>query len=176
MSSDSDNDGLPDYWEINLRSDPSDSTVHTLVPNRDWTFSVNGQVAAADVSGSIYISNISAPDFFGAGGPGTIADFESDDYVRAIGVKTQDGVNHYAYSEFFKIRQGETHAINSLTFTATPPKKPDMLAAVPDQAVLAGALGQTTQVRVTATFADKTTGDVTPATNWTTYRSSNVAL
>ena len=86
------------------------------------------------------------------------------------------GTNHYVYSEFIRIGIGASAPVRIFTFTDTPPKKPDMLMAVPDAGTLTGALGQTTQIHVTATYADKTTGDVTPATAWTTYRTSNVAV
>ena len=47
--------------------------------------------------------------------------------------------------------------------------------ALPDATTLT-TIGQTTQVRVTATYADKSTGDVSPATSWTSYRISNPAV
>lgn len=140
-----------------------------------WTFTVNGQTIQADVFGGVFIPNISAPDQFGPGGPRTRPDFLSDDYVRVIGVSNKGGVNRYAFSGFVRIGQRQTSIAQDFTFTDIPPRKPDMLSAVADNPVLT-ALGQTTQVRVTGTFADKSTEDVTPAASWTSYRSSNPAI
>ena len=139
------------------------------------TITVGGQTMSADRGGFFQVGNVAAPDAFGAGGPGTPPDFIGDDYNRIIGVTTKGGINHYVFSSFFRVEQGKTITISDFTFTDTPPKKPDMLAAVPD-ALFLGSIGQTTQVRVTATYADKTTGDVTPATSWTSYRVSNPAI
>ena len=149
--------------------------VDTSVLNSSWTVSVNGQSVQVDPDGAFAISNVSAPDQFGSGGPGTPPDFIGDDYMRVIGASNAAGVNRYAFSDFFRIERGKTFTISNLTFTDTPPKKPDMLAAAPDSTTLT-AIGQTTPVRVTATYADKTIGDVTPATSWTSYRTSNVAV
>ncbi len=142
----------------------------------EWTISLGGQAVVAASSSSFHLANVSAPDQFGAGGPGTPPDFISDDFVRLIGVRTVDGKAQYFFSEFFRIGRGNTFTIENLTSTDMPPRKPDMLMVVPDAATLTGALGQATQARVTATFADQTTGDVTPATSWTSYRTSNVGV
>jgi alpha-tubulin suppressor-like RCC1 family protein len=143
--------------------------------DNSWTFSINGQQVTPDAAGNFLIRNISAPDLFGPGGPGTAPDFLADDYSRVIGVDTSTGTNRHVFSEFIRIGAGKASPLRTFTFTNTPPRKPDMLAAAPDVATLT-ALGQTTQVRVTATYPDKTTGDVTPATNWTSYRTSNLAV
>ena len=140
-----------------------------------FTFTVDGQSISANELASYELKNISAPDLFGSGGPGTPPDFISDDYVRVVGVSTIGDTNRYAFSERFQIQRGQTYSISNLTFTDTPPRKPDMLAAAPDALTLT-ALGQTTQVRVTATFVDRTTGDVTPASSWTSYRTSNAGV
>ena len=116
------------------------------------TLTASGQTIISDGSGILKMSNISAPDAFGAGGPGTPPDFVSDDYVRVIGVSKKSGSNRYAFTNFFRVRAGGITPINNLIFTHTPPKKPDMLAAVPDAATLT-AIGQTTHVRVTATYS-----------------------
>jgi hypothetical protein len=140
-----------------------------------WQLSVGGQTAYATRAGLIYVRNISAPDQFGAGGPGTIPDFIGDDPVRVTGVSYAYSPPKYVFSGFFRIPQGQRVSIGHLTFTNSPVRKPEALAAAPDQATLT-ALGQTTQLRVAATFADRTTSDVTPATSWTSYRTSNTGV
>ncbi|HEY3242236.1 MAG TPA: hypothetical protein VGM03_02705, partial [Phycisphaerae bacterium] len=44
------------------------------------TVTVNGQTVRVNPDGSFGISNVAAPDVFGAGGPGTTPDFLSDDF------------------------------------------------------------------------------------------------
>ncbi len=139
------------------------------------TISAAGQSTVVDERGTFQILNVSSPDQFGPGGPGTAPDFIADDYIRVIGVSNTGSANRYAFSEFLKIRQANTVPVSTFTFTDTPHKKPDMLMAVPAAAILT-TIGQTTQVRVTATYADNSTGDVSPATSWTSYRSSNPSV
>jgi hypothetical protein len=120
------------------------------------------------------IPNISAPDLFGPDGPGTTPDFVSDDFVRVIGHSTQGGTNRYAFSEFFQIRQGQTTHINDLTFTDTPPRKPDSLSIVVPSSTV--AVGQPVQLQVFARYADGTTNEVSHREAWTSYRLSNPNL
>jgi hypothetical protein len=65
--------------------------------------------------------------------------------------------------------------LDNLTFTRIPPPVPESISIVPDSPVLAN-FGQTTRVRVSGRFANGTTGDLTPRTSWTSYRSSNPAI
>jgi alpha-tubulin suppressor-like RCC1 family protein len=139
-----------------------------------WTFTANGQNVSADVFGAVKVPNIAAPDQFGPGGPGTRADFVSDDYVRVIGTSTQGGTNRYAFSEFFQIRQGQTTFINDLTFTDIPPRKPESLTIVCTNRIL--RVGEPRQLEVLAHFADGTITNVAPKTSWTSYRISNPAI
>jgi len=118
---------------------------------------------------------IAGPDRFGADGPGTPPDFVSDDFVRVTGVGVTGGVTEYVWSDFFRIRQGQTRIINELTFSDSPPRLPESIAIVPDQPTLTEP-GQTIPVRITATYADGTTDDLTPQSAGTSYRISNPAI
>jgi hypothetical protein len=68
-----------------------------------WTVTVNGQSVQVNADGSFLIPNVSAPDQFGAGGPGTPRNFLSDDFVRLIGVGTKDGVTKYFFIDFLEL-------------------------------------------------------------------------
>src|SRR5439155_7357534 len=118
-----------------------------------WTLTIAGQTVQANPDGSFRIPNVTAPDLFGAAGPGSRPDFLSDDPVRLTGFSTKNGVTHYVFSEPFRIRSGEVFSFSDedLTFTDTPPLFPESILAVPDAPTLT-ALGQTTQMRVTATL------------------------
>jgi hypothetical protein len=112
------------------------------------------------------------PTNSGLGGPGSSPDFLSDDFTRLTGTSTKDGVTRYVVSERFQISRGQTYAIGELSFSDIPPPVPESLRAVLDQPTLT-ALGQTTQLRVTATLADGSTLDVTPRSRYTVYRTSS---
>ena len=137
-----------------------------------WSIAIAGQTMTPNSDGAFSLPNISAPDQFGPGGPGTRPDFLSDDFLRLTGTSTRNGVTRYVASERFQISQGQTYSIQDLIFSDTPPVTPESLRASIDQITLT-ALGQTTQLRVTATYADGTTNDVTPRSRWTVYRTSN---
>ncbi len=137
-----------------------------------WTITVNGQSVQVNPDGSFKISNISAADLFGPGGPGTLADFLSDDFLRAVAVRTFNGVTQYAFSEPFQITNGETFVIGPMTFTDFPPPFPDSLNIQVSEPVLA-EIGQTTQLAVTGILADGGAIDVTLRSKWTVYRTSN---
>jgi len=142
-----------------------------------WTITVRGQTVIPNPDGSFRITNISAPDSFGPGGPGTRPDFVSDDFTRLTGFRMVGDVTEYVFSEPFLVVQGETVFIDpqSLIITTIPPPLPVRVQAVPDTPTLT-MLGATTQVRVTATLADGSQQDVTPQITWTTYRSSNTDI
>jgi hypothetical protein len=74
--------------------------------DESWTVSINGQTAAADSNGSFFVPNVSAPDLFGPGGPGSSPDFKSDDFLRATAVRHLNGVTRYAFSDTFQIDRG----------------------------------------------------------------------
>lgn len=172
---DTDGDGVGDGDEFSAALDPLNPAIRTLFLPRSSIVSANGQTSFLDTDLGFTLRNLSAPDAFGAGGPGSPPDFISDDFVRAIGTASLGDRSYYGFTEFFRVQGGATISIGEITLTDTPPKKPEMLAAAPDQPTLT-ALNQTTQVRVTATYADQTIGDVTPATSWTSYRTSNIAV
>ena len=144
--------------------------------DENWTCSVAGQTVQVNPNGTFRIPNVSAPDQFGPGGPGTGPDFVSDDFVRVV-CKTIDdqGDPHYAFSAFFQILQGQTVSVGEMTFTDTPPPQPISLQATTDKSTLT-QLSETAQVTVTATLANSSQIDVTPSTSWTTYRVSNSSI
>jgi len=65
---DTDGDGRSDGDEIFFGSDP---LVWGNYANGKWKFSAGGQSAVVTTLGSFRLSNVSAPDQFGPGGPGT---------------------------------------------------------------------------------------------------------
>jgi hypothetical protein len=148
------------------------SVASDFVLDDTWTLSVAGQTVQVNPDGSFQISNIAAPDLFGAGGPGTAPDFLSDDFLRLVGFSTAGGVTRYVFSEPFQIRKGQSFVVTNLTLTLTPPPFPESLAATVDAPTLT-RLGQTTHVHVLATLVGGSTADVTPRTSWTVYRTSN---
>ena len=137
-----------------------------------WTITVNGQTVQVNPNGSFRIPNISAADQFGLGGPGTIPDFLSDDFLRAIAIRTFNGITQYAFSEPFQIKNGETFIMGDLTFTNFPPPFPQSIGITVNPAVLT-AIDQTTQLTVTGNLTNKTTEDITQRAKWTIYRTSN---
>ncbi len=168
---DTDGDGASDGIEIDNDEDP------LLWPELDnnWQVTIAGQLVPVNPDGSFSVRNISAPDNFGPGGPGTPPDFVSDDFVRVIGQRNYHGNMIYAFSEPFQIRSGTSFTVPALTYTRIAPPAPESITAIPDNTLLT-ALGQTTQVRVWGTLANGTTADLTPRTTWTSYRSSNPAI
>lgn len=142
-----------------------------------WLVTVRGQAVTPNPDGSFVITNISAPDDFGPDGPGSPRDNISDDFVRLTGISTANNRTRYVFSEPFQIVQGQSVFIplGDLVFTDIPPPLPARITVVPDSPTLT-EIGETTQVRVTATLADGTEQDVTPQVTWTTYRSSNPAI
>src|SRR5262245_46763648 len=93
-----------------------------------WTATVNGRTVQVNSDGSFHLPNIAAPDDFGVDGPGSLRDFVSDDLVRLIAHSTRGGTNRYAYSEYFRVRQGETNRISALFFTNAPPPVPESIS------------------------------------------------
>ncbi len=81
-------------------------------------------------------------------------------------------MTHYAFSEPFQIKSGETFIIGDLTFTDIPPPFPDALKMSVDELTL-NAIARTTQLYVTGVLDDGSEIDVTPRTAWTIYRTSN---
>lgn len=148
-------------------------SVHAQLDAR-WTVSVLGQSVPANEDGSFLLPNLSAPDQFGPGGPGSLPDFIGDDFVRIRAVRVVDGVNQYAFGDFFQVRQGQRFRISDLTFTDVPPRQPERLVIqeASDPVPVSGSR----RLRVMAVFSDGTTTDVTSRNAWTTYRVSNPAV
>jgi hypothetical protein len=142
-----------------------------------WRVTVNGQTVKVDPDGTFVIPNISAPDSFGADGPGSRPDFISDDFVRLVGVSMATGTARYVFTLPFQIVQGETIFIadEDLIFTDTPPLFPVSIMAAADSPVIT-ALGGTSPIVVTATLADGSQMDVSPQSAWTSYRTSNMDI
>jgi len=136
-----------------------------------WTLTINGQTVQASEDGSFVITNISAPDLFGADGPGSPRDNLSDDFMRLVGFRTVDGVTEYVFSEPFQIQQGQTFIIPDLTFTTTPPPLSENLTVTVPTTLL--EVGSALQLTVTGNLADGTQADLTARTQWTVYRTSN---
>jgi formylglycine-generating enzyme required for sulfatase activity len=163
-------EGRGDLNEVRRIQPPSQPML-----DQRWTVSVNGQAVAPTPFGSFVLRNVSAADLFGPNGPGTAPDFLSDDFVRLTGSATINGLTRYVFSEPFQMRQAQSIQVDQLTFTDFPPPLPESIRAVPDNPTLT-ALGQTTQVRVTATLHDGSSVDATPRTRWTVYRTSNPSV
>lgn len=142
--------------------------------NDSWTVSIGTQVVPVASDGSFLIPNVSTPDQFGAGGPGTPPDLVSDEFVRVVGCGYIEGQTMWAFSEGFNVRQGETYHIGALTFTAVPPPLPVELSLSfpsPDANV-----GETLQATVTGLLGSGQVADLTSATSWTAYKSSNPSI
>jgi hypothetical protein len=146
-----------------------------FMPRREnWSYRVSAASSASNDKLVFRLRGISLADLYGPSGPGTLADFVSDDSVRVLGVSLINGTNRYAFSEFFQIRQGATTFIKDLTFTDTPPRQAERLEILAPSRTL--RVGATNQLRVIAHYADGTTNDVTRKADWTSYRISNPAL
>ena len=138
-----------------------------------FELSLAGVTTTVEADGSFRLSNISVPDDFGEGGPGTPRDFVSDDFIRIIGQRENgDGTIEYAFSERFRLRQREVLYVPSLTITDIPPPQVDRLALTAPAPEIDGT-GNTLQLTAVATLTDGDTQDVTLAGAWTSYRSSN---
>ena len=136
-----------------------------------WTVTVNGQTVLVNSDGSFHLPNISAPDDFGVDGPGSTRDFVGDDLVRLIAHSNKGGTNRYAYSEYFRIRQGETNIISAIFFTNMPPPVPESITlALTNRTAVIGANFPLT---VLARFGNGTVHNVTPSIAGTSYRVSN---
>ncbi|MDA7680622.1 hypothetical protein N8633_02425 [bacterium] len=148
------------------------SRAQNAILDETWSVSVAGQTVQVDPDGSFLIPNISAPDQFGAQGPGSRPDFLSDNFVRLIGFNTRDGVTQYVYSPPFQLTSGETFVIEELILTFSPPPFPESIKAQATIPTLT-EVGQTTQVIVSGTLIDDSVIDVSSADRGTSYRTSN---
>ncbi|MBK8100601.1 MAG: carboxypeptidase regulatory-like domain-containing protein [Planctomycetes bacterium] len=141
--------------------------------NETFQISVAGQTAQVRADGSFSVFNVSAPDQFGAGGPGSRPDFRSDDFLRIVGVGFVQGERRWAFSEPFQVLQGQTTGVNGLfTITTVPPPLPVSLRLTLSRSILNG-VAQQALASTMATLGNGSQVNVTPATAWTSYRTSN---
>ncbi|HWN93869.1 MAG TPA: hypothetical protein VNT99_02445, partial [Methylomirabilota bacterium] len=110
LNPDTDGDGASDGAEVVARENP------LLWPTLDsrWEVTVGAQTVQVNADGSFEIPNISAPDQFGLGGPGTPPDFLSDDFVRLTGRRSFFGQTFYVLSEPFRIQRGVSIPLTNL--------------------------------------------------------------
>lgn len=94
--------------------------------------------------------------------------------MRVIGSRTVNGYTEYAFSDRFRITQGQTYIVNpALTFTTTPPPSPVGLRVSAPMDVLEP--GQQVQLTTTGLLQNGSLQDLTSASAWTSYRISNPA-
>lgn len=153
---------------------PSQPKASADILDDSWTMTVNGQSVQVNADGTWRISNVSAPDLYGPEGPGSVADFISDDYVRIVGHSTKGSTNRYAFSEFFQIRQRAIIGVTNFTFTDVPPRKAESLSIVLSNRI--AFVGQPLQLAVLARPSDGASTNVASHLAWTTYRVSNTNI
>lgn len=153
--------------------DEDDEDEDEVVPLPPWTFTVAGQVVTAGPSAAFAISNVNATDRWGPDGPGSPADGFGDEPIRAVGFSVIDGVTTYAYTEPFHISANQNVGLDAMTVTTTPVPMPVSIELSANPIL---AVGDTTQVTTISHQNDGTLLNVTPASSWTTYSTSNPAL
>ncbi len=153
----------------------SESALDTLTSTElaGFTVMVSNQISLADEFGLVDFGNITIPDEFGPGGPGTAPDFIGDDILHLLGFKETETGTRYVYSTPFQIRNGEPFALefDSLTFSDEVPPFPQTVAL--SATALAIPENGTSQLRVTGTFFNGDPVDLSSAADGTTYRVSN---
>ncbi len=139
-----------------------------------WQVTVNGNSVEVGKNGTYKIPNVTATDQFGAGGPGTAPDFQSDEQFRVIGTKVEGDETLYAWTDPFRITQGERVNPSNVTISSTPPPFPESILLT---SVGAGVveLGQSVQLSCIGKLVDDSTVDLTSSEE-TTYRVSNNSL
>ncbi|HLX07628.1 MAG TPA: Ig-like domain-containing protein, partial [Thermoanaerobaculia bacterium] len=85
-----------------------------------------------------------------------------------------DGTVRSGASSLFTLPLNGTFSVTDIGFQSPPPIPTSLTISAPVTSL--GAQGQTVQLAVTATYADGSTADVTPATAGTDYRTSNAAI
>jgi len=122
---------------------------------------VNGQTVNVGFGGEFRIRNIPA----------------TGNLVRVHAVCTKGGKTRYGRSTFYQVRNRESVVLSELDFVwrDTPFATTAAIQALPDNAIL-NEIGQTTQIRVMATFSDSTQKDVTARGFGSTYTSSNPSV
>ncbi len=163
-----------DGFEVAIFTDPRRAGGIPPRLNENAIVSVGGVVVQPDVFGRFELPNLAAQGLFGAGGPGSAPDLLSDDALRVTVVIPSGDRNYYAFSEAFRIRQRETYQLQELTFTETPPPLPESLRLTLGMPTI--RIAESTATTTIARLGDGTEQDVSPATEWTTYRTSNPAI
>lgn len=166
---DSDGDGVSDGAEVKAGTSPTDG----IRVDGGWTLTINGQTTVPNADGTFFANNITAPDQWGAGGPGTPPDFVADDQVSVIGVGVVDGYTRYVSSAGFTITQGQATTVPALTITNIPPQGPTSI--VLDGSASVVAVGGSLPLHVTAVLNNGLTEDATSARSGTTYRTTSPA-
>lgn len=166
---DTDGDGESDLVELgSIQSAPQ------VRLDDSWTVSVSQAIGRTGINGQLFLTNIPAPDLFGAGGPGTVPDFISDDFVRLVATTTEGETTYYAFSDPFQISSGQTYVIEEITISDMPPPLPESIAFTESVATLT-LLGESFQPTVLADLGDgEAPVNVTPRISWTVYRTSNL--
>ncbi len=139
-------------------------------PTTTWTYSVGGETVTTGPSGAFELDNISAVDMDGPDGQ---PDGVGDEPVQVIGNAMVDGVMTYAMSERFYITQDAVFTPAQLVHTTMPPPLPVSLTM---SAPILVEVGNAVQATVMAHMNDGTILNVSDATAWTAYRSSNQSL
>ncbi len=136
-----------------------------------WTLTVNGQSVQANADGSFYVPNVSAADLD--------ADFQADNFVQVVGVTTEGGITRYAFSDFFRIRQGEAVLAPGVFPSNTPPQEPEHLELVTPSGLFTLEVGETADTQAIGTFLSNGKlehRDLTGTINHTLLRSSNSSI
>ena len=131
-----------------------------------WTVTAGGQAVTVGADGIFRIPNVSSPDRDGDG--------LSDDFVRVTGTKQEAGRTLYLFTEPFRVPQGGTVTVGEVTITETAPPLPEAIRF--PAAAYSVPVGGRAQLRVFASLEDSREVDVTRATDWTAYRTSNTAI
>ncbi|MBI1849977.1 MAG: VCBS repeat-containing protein, partial [Planctomycetes bacterium] len=174
LIADSDGDGVSDGREVLEGSDPQDPFSASVQLDDSWIARIGGQSTQVGGDGSVSLSNIAAPDAFGAGGPGTPPDFLSDEFLRLVATNNDGCRTRFAFSQPFQIRQGETFVARNLAFTESAAVFPRSLQLQANPVVI--EVRQSTQLTTLATLGDNSVVDVTARHRWTVYRTSNPAV
>ena len=166
---DSDGNGLSDADDFYASQPPVPEVLDS-----SWQVTVNGRTVEVLRGGGYKIPNISATDQFGPGGPGTTPDFESDEMFRVIGVKVEGLSTRYAWSEPFRVTQGQLIDPLPLTISSSPP--PFLYETISLEAPRVIEFGTTGQCTVTGIVSGGGVDiDITSAEE-TTYRTSNASV
>jgi len=132
---------------------------------------VGDQSVRVGPTGFLQIPNVTAPDDFGPGGPGTPRDNVSDDCVQITGSGLVEGRMMYLSSAPFRILQNQTVEIDEFFLSETPLALLESLRLQLASPTL-GLSQDPSQVAVFAGLSDGTEQDVT-GSPCTTYRTSN---